>query len=112
MVRMMQKKNENVIANAKTSAFWEKVLRMLTTPNRKKKPVNLGRIDKIAKDNDTIVVPSKVLSAGSLHKKITIAAESFSASAKAAIEKAGSKIIPIETLAKSDKKGTKLVILK
>jgi large subunit ribosomal protein L18e len=109
---MMQKKNANIIANAKTSAFWAKVLAMLVAPKRRKKPVNLGRIDRNAKDNDTVVVPTKVLSVGGLHKKITIAAESFSAQAKLEVEKAGGKMMSIDALAKSDKKGTKLLILK
>ncbi len=90
---------------------WKQVAGLLQKPSRKKGSVNLYEIDKHAKEGETIIVPSKLLGIGKLSKKITIAAASFSASAKAAIEKAGSKIVSIKKLAETNPKGSKTRII-
>ena len=58
---------------------------------RAKAEVNLGKLDKLTKANDTVVVPGKVLGDGELTHPITIAALAFSKSAEEKIKKAGCK---------------------
>ena len=60
--------------------------------------VNLSRLERYANEGDVIVVPGKVLGAGSLSKKVTIAAFRFSASAEKAIKQAGGEKMTIPEL--------------
>ncbi len=74
------------------------VAEKLEKPSRKRAEVNLFKIQKYAKEEETVVVPGKVLSEGNLSKKVTIAAYQFSKKAKEKIEKNGSKAISLEEL--------------
>tara|TARA_Y100000310_G_scaffold250395_1_gene256600 strand:+ start:4140 stop:4490 length:351 start_codon:yes stop_codon:yes gene_type:complete len=68
-------------ASQKTN-FWKSIATNLEKSTRQRRKVNLSKIEKHAKDNETIIVPGKVLGTGSLTKKVTIAAFQFSDSAK------------------------------
>lgn len=72
---------ETIIASKKNEK-WLNIGGMISGPRRKRIDINLGEINKQAKDGDIIVVPGKVLSQGELTKKIKIVALSFSEKAK------------------------------
>jgi len=91
---------------------WKKVAYELSKPKRNKVEVNLSKIDRYGPENGTVVVPGKVLGSGNLSKKITIAAFSFSESAKRLIANAGGKAISIESLYKSNPNGREVIVLK
>ncbi len=91
--------------------IWKRVATDLEGASSKRAIVNLTKIDKYAKEEETVLVPGKVLGMGILTKKITIAAYGFSGSALLKIKDSGSKIIPIEDLVKKNPKGTKVRIL-
>ena len=97
---------------ARKSLFWKRVLELLSASSRKKKGVNVSRIAAYAKEGATVIVPDKVLGAGSLKAKITVAAVSFSAGAKKAIEVAGGKAISIVEAAKKSATGKDHIIIK
>ncbi len=97
---------------ARKSPFWKRVLELLSAPARRRVGVNVSRIAAYAKEGATVVVPDKVLGAGRLATKLTIAAVSFSASARKAIEAAGGKAISIADAAKKSAKGTGHMIIK
>ena len=98
---------------ARKTPFWKRVLELLSAPSRKKPGVNISRIAAYAKDGQTVVVPDKVLGAGAgLKSKLTVAAVSFSQSAKHTIESAGGKAIPIIEAAKTSPTGKDVVIIK
>ncbi|MEM4554734.1 MAG: 50S ribosomal protein L18e [Candidatus Anstonellaceae archaeon] len=99
-------------AEARKAKFWKRVLNLLSSPSRSKKGVNLSKISEYAKEGSVVVVPDKVLGTGRLTKKIAIAAASFSASAKKAIEEAGGKILSIAQAAKQSPSGKDHVIIK
>ena len=73
--------------------------------------VNLDRISKYTRENETVLIPGKVLSTGNLSKKITIAAWSFSDKSQEKIKKAGGKYLSIEDLIKNNPKGENIRIL-
>lgn len=98
----LKKKDENI---------WKKVAKELEKPTKKRAAVNLSKIEKYVKEDEIALVPGKVLSMGTLSKKITIAAYNFSKTAKEKIEKCGCKAISIEDLMKNNKKGTKVRII-
>ncbi len=81
------------IINSKKNKAWLTISHMISTPRRNMVALNLDEIDKQTKDKDFVVVPGKILGNGELNKKITLAAFSFSASAKDKLNKA-----KIETL--------------
>ena len=81
------------IINSKKNKAWLKISHMISTPRRNMVALNLDEIDKQTKDKDFVVVPGKILGNGELNKKITLAAFSFSASAKDKLNKS-----KIETL--------------
>ena len=97
---------------ARKSLFWRRVLELLQAASRKRVGVNIGRVSRYSKDGQLVVVPDKVLGAGVLKQKLTVAAVSFSQSAKKMIEQAGGKAITIAEAAKKNATGKDAVILK
>jgi large subunit ribosomal protein L18e len=97
-------------ANQHNSDLFRRLAEDLEMPSRKRRIVNLYRINRYTKDNETVVVPGKVLSVGDLDHRVTVAAFAFSGNAVEKINKVG-KAIPISELLKSDPKGKKIRIL-
>jgi len=85
--------------------IWKRIANDLEKPTRKRRVVNLSRINRYTKENEIIIVPGKILGAGILEHKLTISAFQFSDGAKEKIEKAGSKIIPLLELSKDNPTG-------
>jgi len=64
--------------------------------------VNVGKIGKLTKKGEAVVVPGKVLGTGSIDHAVTVAAMRFSDRARMKIEAAGGKAVGIaEATAKS-----------
>ena len=68
-----------------------------------------NRHHKHAKDKETILVPGKVLSAGSISKQVRVAAFSFSKIAREKIKHAGGSTMQIEELLKSPDKTARIL---
>ena len=91
--------------------LWGRVADDLEKPTRQRRVVNLSSLSRYTKENETVVVPGKVLGAGNLEHKITISAFQFSNGAKEKIEKIGAKIIPLTELSKSNPSGKGIGII-
>ncbi|MBW2978528.1 50S ribosomal protein L18e [Candidatus Woesearchaeota archaeon] len=91
--------------------IWKRIAEDLEKPTRKRRIVNLSRINRSTKANETIVVPGKVLGSGTLKHGLTVAAFSFSQSAKKIIEQAKGKYITINELLKNNPKGKDVRII-
>lgn len=91
--------------------IWKRIAEDLETSTRKRRVVNLSRINRFSKENDMIVVPGKVLSSGNLDKKLTVAAWDFSEMAKKKIKEANSKAVAIEKLIDDNPKGKDVKII-
>ena len=94
------------------AAVWRDIAKRLEKPKRNWAETNLSKLDRYANDGETIVIPGKVLAAGELNKKITVAAWSFSEAAEAAIVKAGGKAIGIRDLMAENPKGSNVRIMR
>jgi len=70
----------------------------------------VSKINRYSEANDTIVVPGKVLSTGTIEKRVTVAALAFS---KKAFEKISSigKCVSIEELMANNPKGSGVKII-
>ncbi|MFH1332608.1 MAG: 50S ribosomal protein L18e [archaeon] len=90
---------------------WNRLAAELSKPTRSKREVNLFTVSLHANDGETVVVPGKVLGEGFIEKPVTVAAFSFSESAKQKIIKAKGKVLSINDLMKSNPKGKNVRIL-
>jgi large subunit ribosomal protein L18e len=90
--------------------IWKRVAKDLEKPTRQRRKVNIFKIDKYTRKDETAIVPGKVLSEGELTKKITVAAWQFSDKAKEKINKVG-KVVSIKDLMKINPKGKKVRII-
>ncbi|MBD3354765.1 50S ribosomal protein L18e [Candidatus Woesearchaeota archaeon] len=97
-------------ANEHGCNIWKRVADDLEKSSRKRRIINLYKINKATKENETVIVPGKVLSVGDIDHNITVAAFNFSDSALEKINKKG-KAISITELIKKDPKGKKIRIL-
>jgi len=73
-------------------AVWGDVAERLQKPRRTHAEVNLGRIERYAQEDETVVVPGKVLGSGVLQKDVTVAAVDFSGTAETKIDKVGEAV--------------------
>lgn len=92
--------------------FWKSLAYELSKPRRQRAAVNISKLDKYANDISVFVVPGKVLGTGNVTKKYTVAAFSFSGSAKTLIASAGGKILTINELYSSNPDAKDLVMIK
>jgi large subunit ribosomal protein L18e len=100
------------LARKEDAPIWDDVAYELSRATRKRVIVNVGKISKLVKDGDVVVVPGKVLGYGKFDKKATVAAWAFSGSARAKIEAAGGKALGILELASQNPKGSNVRIIK
>jgi len=91
--------------------LWKRIAKDLERPTRIRRSVNIMKIVKHTRDGETAIVPGKVLSLGTLEKKMTIAAFQYSAAAKEKIAKAGGTVLTIHELLLKNPKGQKVRII-
>jgi large subunit ribosomal protein L18e len=94
-------------AYKENSNFWRRMAKELERPTRKRREVNIGHINKHSKNKEIIIVPGKVLGTGELDHEVTVAALSFSESAKKKIK----NTLTIQELLKKEPKGKNIKIL-
>lgn len=81
--------------------LWKRVAEDLESSTRRQRIVNIYKLSKCAKENETILVPGKVLGTGDLEGSFTVAAYSFSNEAEKKISEKG-KAMSIEELMKKN----------
>ncbi|MCC6017574.1 MAG: 50S ribosomal protein L18e [archaeon YNP-LCB-003-016] len=99
-------------ANENDAKIWSDIADRLEVPRRMRIVVNVGKINKYTKPDDVVVIPGKVLGAGSIDHPVTVAAFSFSSSAYEKITKANGKCISIIDLVNMNPKGSGVKILR
>jgi large subunit ribosomal protein L18e len=93
------------------AGLWSRIAQDLEMPTRKRRVVNLSRLNRFTKANETIIVPGKVLGSGMLEHSIVVAAFSFSQGAKERIEQAKGKCLTIPELLRQNPKGKDIRII-
>ncbi|MFA6023117.1 MAG: 50S ribosomal protein L18e [Candidatus Pacearchaeota archaeon] len=96
--KLKKKSNPEIvetIITGKKNEKWLEVANLVSMPKRKMGSINLSDIEKQSKDNETIIVPTKVLGNGEVKKKIKIAALGFSAEAKEKLKKEKIEMVTI-----------------
>jgi len=92
------------LATKEKANIWKRIADELEKPTRRRREVNLERINRNTKKGDTAIIPGKVLSKGELDHSLKVAAWKFSENAKQKINKSG-KAISIQELIKENSKG-------
>lgn len=90
--------------------LWRAVAKELEKPTRSRRVVNLTKLDKYAKENETVLVPGKVLGSGDVNKKMTVIAYKFSDQAATKISGKGA-VMSIEECLKQNPKGKNIKIM-
>jgi large subunit ribosomal protein L18e len=112
--QIQKKKNPELVQTiiaAKKQKSWLEIAHILSGSRRIKIIFNLNEINEKSKDGDTIIVPGKILSLGSIDKKIKLAALNFSEKAeeKLAKSKIDFKTILEEIKTNPSGKGVKIL---
>ena len=92
--------------------LWRDVANRLEKPRRNYATVNLSKINRHTKSDDTVLVAGKVLAAGDIEHSVTIAALDFSSQAMSKIQGSGGKCLAIEKLVQEHPKGSGIRILR
>jgi large subunit ribosomal protein L18e len=107
----------SLIADLKSAArnsggdVWGDIAERLEKPRRTHAEVNLGRIERYAREDETVIVPGKVLGSGVLQKDITVAAVDFSGTAEKKIDQVG-EAVSLETAVEQNPEGSEVRIIR
>ncbi|MDG6996703.1 MAG: 50S ribosomal protein L18e [Nitrososphaerota archaeon] len=91
--------------------IWQDVSQALLSSRKIRPAVNVTEISRHSKAGSKIIVAGKVLGSGSIDHEVTVAAYSFSNSAKAKIVGSGGKCLSISDFMNSAKDAKGVVIL-
>jgi large subunit ribosomal protein L18e len=92
-------------------AVWGDVAERLQKPRRTHAEVNLGRIERYAQEDETVVVPGKVLGSGVLQKDVTVAAVDFSGTAETKIDQVG-EAVSLEQAIENNPEGSHVRVIR
>jgi len=98
-------------ASNQKAAIWKRVAEDLEKPARIRRIVNISRINRTTKNNETIIVPGKVLGSGEIKHSVIVAALAFSEGAKQTITNAKGQCLEIKDLLKQNPKGKDIRII-
>jgi len=106
----------SLIADLKSAArsgadVWGDIAERLEKPRRTHAEVNLGRIERYAQEDETVIVPGKVLGSGVLQKDVTVAAVDFSGTAEKKIDQVG-EAVSLETAVEQNPDGSEVRIIR
>lgn len=96
----------------KKAEIWRATAEILAKSRRGRVAVNLSRINRNTQKNDVVVVPGKVLGAGTLNHPITVAAFAFSEKAKEKMLAAKGKYLSLIDLAEKNPEGSNVKIIR
>ena len=91
--------------------IWKNIAEKLNKRRKNAIKVNLNKINKFSKENEVIIVPGKVLGEGSIDHKITLAAFSYSESAKIKLLDCKTTILSIDELLEKNPSGANVKII-
>lgn len=98
-------------ANQNNAAVWDYVADLLERPRRLRYAVNLSKINRYSRPGEVVVVPGKVLGAGSVDHAVTVAALGFSEQAVEKIRAAGGRVVHILQLVRENPRGSGVRII-
>ena len=113
--QLKRKKNIELVKTiiaAKKNDGWLEIAGILSGPRGKRIDMNLEEINKKIENEETIVIPGKILSQGEINKKVKVIALSFSEKAKEKLLKAKCEVSSILEEIKKNPQAKDVRILK
>jgi large subunit ribosomal protein L18e len=94
-------------SKSKNEKVWRDLARSLQKSRNNRSVVNVGEISRHSRDGSVVLIAGKVLGAGTIDHKVTVAAYSFSQAAMKKVLSSGGKCLNLGQLAESsiDAKG-------
>lgn len=102
---LIRKSNEN------NASIWKEVAKKLLRSKKTRISVNISRINRYTKENEQVVVPGKILGAGTITHPVTVAALDFSEQARLKIIEAKGKCLALHEIVELNPKGTNVKII-
>ncbi|GAA0202178.1 LSU ribosomal protein L18AE [Haladaptatus litoreus] len=100
------------VSRSEETDVWNDVATRLEKPRSTHAEVNLGRIERYAQEDETVIVPGKVLGSGVLQKNVTVAAVDFSSTAETKIEQANGDPIQLEQAIEQNPNGANVRVIR
>ena len=91
--------------------IWQDAARVLLSSRKNRASVSVAQISKNSKAGSKVVVAGKVLGTGSIDHEVTVAAYSFSQSAKSKISSSGGKCLSISDFMNTAKDAKGVLLL-
>ena len=91
--------------------LWRSIATKLEGSSRNWPSVNVSRLEYHVNKNGKAIIPGKLMGTGIVTKKMTVAAYSFTESAREKINSAGGKCLTYNELIKKTPKGTDVVVI-
>jgi len=107
MIRALTKKSKS-----EGTALWKALAEDLDKAKRRRVAVNLSRLNRNTVEEEVVAVPGKVLGSGELDHPLTVAAFSFSETAKRKISLAKGSCMDLRELMESGVPPSKIRIMK
>lgn len=99
-------------SRASGKKIWGALANELDKPKRRRVSVNLSKIARNSKEGDVVAVPGKVLASGSIGPSVTVAAFSFSITAREKILASGSQVLSLLELLEQSVEPSRIRIVK
>ncbi len=99
---------EKARAGSKSTKKLSYLIKLASKPKRSRISINLDKINELAKENDSIIVPGKVLGEGNVTKKINLTAINFSESALTKLKGSKCTVLKLEDALKD--KNARIII--
>jgi large subunit ribosomal protein L18e len=99
------------LAIQKDVSLWKRIALELEKATRARREINVYKLETFAREGEVVIVPGKVLGSGALSKKITVAALSFSDSARDKILANKGEILTIDELMTKNPQASKVRIM-
>jgi large subunit ribosomal protein L18e len=105
---------ETLKINAKEhqADVWKELARRLEAPSSNYAKVNLSRLNRYTNSGDVVIVPGKVLGAGSIDHPISIGALNFSENARLKLLAAAGTVVTIDEIILGSPKGSNVKIIR
>ena len=106
LIRRLRKKSKET-----EKEIWSELAERLDKANRSRAEVNISQINRNSEEDDTVVIPGKVLGSGKLDHPLTVVAFGFSARGRRRIEDAGGSVMTIEEFLDEGFEGENVTIM-
>jgi len=98
-------------ARDNAAPIWGAAADRLERARHQTNPVNVGHLDRLTADKETVLIPGKLLASGEIHRPLTIAAFGWSEVARVKVHQAGGTLLTIHDLLKTRPDGAGVRLL-